>query len=215
VGRKPRRTRGSLPPLAGEGRAPRAPASGAQGAGERGLERQSIRRLPGNLIRVGRIGAPHGIRGEIKLWSFTEEPAAIAGYGPLAGEDGRTFEIVSMRAAKEGFVARLKGVADRDAAEALTNLDLYVAREKLPALDDASEFYHADLIGLAAVDTQGGALGTVIAVHNFGAGDLLEIAPTGGGATLMLPFTQQVVPMVDIAGRRMQVVLPPESDVSD
>ncbi len=105
-----------------------------------------------------------------------------------------------MRPAKDMLVARLKGVADRDAAERLTNIRLYVARERLPQPAD-DEFYHADLVGLAAVTADGEAVGTVKAVHNFGAGDLLEIEPAAGGATMMLPFTDATVPAVDIAGR--------------
>src|SRR5262249_36916940 len=105
------------------------------------------------------------------------------------------------------FVVRLEGIADRNAAEALRNVELYVARGRLPAPDD-EEFYHADLIGLAVVDMAGTTLGTVIALHNFGAGDLIELERAGGGATVMLPFTQAVVPTIDIAGGRI-VVDPP------
>ncbi|RAI41955.1 16S rRNA processing protein RimM [Rhodoplanes roseus] len=158
-------------------------------------------------VCVARIGAPHGVRGEVRLWSFTGDPAAVKRYGPLAAADGRLFEIASMRPAKDCFVARLKGVDDRTAAEKLTNLELYVPREKLgPAGED--EFYHADLIGVAAADTSGTPLGTVIAVHNFGAGDILEIAPPRG-ETLLVPFTKAAVPEVDIPGRRLVVDPPP------
>src|SRR5436309_2222662 len=132
-----------------------------------------------SLVCVGRIGAAHGTRGEVKLWSFTADPMAIAGYGELATADGtRAFTIEALRPGKDFLVARLAGVADRTSAEKLANLDLYVARERLPPAE-ADEFYHADLIGLAALDRDGHALATVVAVHDFGAGDLLELRPTG------------------------------------
>ncbi len=146
-------------------------------------------------IRVARIGAAHGIRGEVKLWSFTEDPLAVANYGPLETADGaRRFEIEALRPAKDFLVARLKGVGDRNAAEKLRNIDLFVPRDRLPPIEDDDTFYHADLVGLAAVIADGAALGTVIAIHNFGAGDLIEIAPAGGGETLLLPFNETTVP---------------------
>jgi 16S rRNA processing protein RimM len=164
-------------------------------------------------IRVARIGAAHGIRGEVKLWSFTQEPAAVADYGPLETQDGaRRFEIESMRAAKDHFVARLAGIDTRAAAEALRNLDLYVPRERLPEIEEVDTFYHADLVGLAAVTADGSALGTVKALHNFGAGDIIEIAPLAGGETLMLPFTADAVPKVDLAARKIVVVPPAASE---
>jgi 16S rRNA processing protein RimM len=169
-------------------------------------------------VCVARIGAAHGTRGEVKLWPFTAAPDAVNDYGPLETADGsRTFEIESLRPAKEFFVARLKGVTDRTAAERLRNTDLYVSRERLPE-PEPEEFYHADLIGLAAQDATGKALGTVVAVHNFGAGDLLEIAPADGGETMMLPFTAAIVPVIEIACGRVIVNAPPgllEQDSSD
>ncbi len=159
-------------------------------------------------ICLGQIGAPHGVRGEVRLRSFTADPDAIAAYGPLETEDGHVLQIESLRRAKDHFVARLAGVADRDAAERLTNVKLYVLRERLPAPDHADEFYHADLIGLAVVDRGGEKLGTVIAVHNFGAGDLIEVRPTDGNATQMLPFNEATVPVVDLAAGRLVVELP-------
>ena len=160
-------------------------------------------------IRIARIGAAHGIRGEVKLWSFTEDPMAVAHYGPLETEDGaRRFEIEAARPAKDFLVARLKGVGDRDAAEKLRNTDLFVPRDRLPPIEEADTFYHADLVGLSAVGEDGAALGTVIAIHNFGAGDLIEIAPAGGGEPLLLPFTETVVPTIDMAARKL-VIVPP------
>jgi 16S rRNA processing protein RimM len=157
-------------------------------------------------ICVAQIGAAHGIRGEVRLRSFTQDPAAVAGYGPLESEDGaRRFTIEALRPAKDHFVARLSGVADRDAAEKLTHLKLYVSRDRLPPIEDDDTYYHADLIGLAAVTADGSALGTVTAVHNFGAGDLVEIKPHGGGEPLMVPFTETAVPEIDMTARRMIV----------
>ena len=167
-------------------------------------------------IRVARIGAAHGIRGEVRLWSFTEDPLAVAQYGPLETEDGkRRFEIEAVRAAKDFLVARLAGVADRNAAEALRNTDLFVPRDRLPAIEEDDTFYHADLVGLAAVSEDGAALGTVTAIHNFGAGDLIEIAPTAGGEALLIVFNETTVPTVDIKAGRIVVVRPIETDARD
>ena len=158
-------------------------------------------------ICVAQIGAAHGIRGEVRLRSFTQNPMAVTAYGPLESEDGtRRFEIEALRPAKDHFVARFAGVADRDAAEKLTNLKLYVPRDRLPPVEDDGTFYHADLVGLAAVTPDGAALGTVTAILNFGAGDLVEIKPDGGGELLMVPFTDATVPEIDIAAGRMIVV---------
>jgi 16S rRNA processing protein RimM len=160
-------------------------------------------------ICVAQIGAAHGIRGEVRLRSFTEDPAAIAHYGPLESEDGtQRFTIEALRPAKDHFVARLAGVGDRDAAERLTNVKLYVSRDRLPPVEDDDTFYQSDLIGLAAVTPDGAPLGTVKAIHNFGAGDIVEIAPGNGGAALMVPFTADAVPEVNVGGGRI-VVVPP------
>jgi 16S rRNA processing protein RimM len=158
-------------------------------------------------ICVAQIGAAHGIRGEVRLRSFTGDPMAVTSYGPLESEDGKQrFEIEALRPAKDVFVARLRGVADRDAAEKLTNIRLYVSRDKLLPPEDG-EFYHADLVGLAAVTPDGAALGTVTAVLNFGAGDILEIKPPSG-EPLLVPFTDTTVPDIDMQAGRM-VVVPP------
>ena len=160
-------------------------------------------------ICIAQIGGAHGIRGEVKLKSFTADPMAVKDYGVLESEDGAaSFEIEALRPAKGYLVARLRGVRDRNAAEQLTNLRLFVPRERLPP-PAADEFYHADLIGLAAVTAAGVEVGTVVAVHNFGAGDILELRPPAGGTTIMLPFTDAFVPRIDIAGGRI-VVEPPE-----
>jgi len=166
-------------------------------------------------VRVARIGAAHGIRGEVKLWPFTQDPLAVASYGELETEDGaRRFTIEALRPAKGFLVARIAGVADRETAEKLTNLELFVPRDRLPAIEDADTYYHADLIGLAAVTAAGVTLGTVTAVHNFGAGDIIEITPEGG-APLMLTFTEAAVPKVDVKAKRIVVVPPAEIETKE
>jgi 16S rRNA processing protein RimM len=165
-------------------------------------------------VCVARIGAAHGVRGAVKLWTFTEDPFAVTRYGPLSTKDGaRHVEVAHAREANGFLVATLKGVTTRNEAERLNGLELYVAREHLPATDD-DEYYHADLIGLAAVTTAGQALGKVIAIHNFGAGDIIEIAPPGG-STILLPFTNAVVPTVDLKGGRVLIELPEEIEGDD
>ena len=160
-------------------------------------------------VCVARIGAAHGVRGAVKLWTFTEDPLAVKHYGPLSTKDGaRQFEVAHVREAKDHLVATLKGIATREDAERLNGLELYVAREKLPATDE-DEYYHADLIGLAAVNAADEPLGRVVAIHNFGAGDIIEITPLKG-ATMLLPFTNAVVPKVDIAGGRVVIAMPQE-----
>ncbi len=155
-------------------------------------------------ILVARIGAPHGVRGEVRLFAFTADPLALRDYAPLTDAEGRRqFKILTLRPAKEHFVARLAGIDDRSAAEAFTNTDLFIARDALPAAEDEDTFYHADLIGLAVRDEAGARIGTVTALHDFGAGDILEYTPEGGAArragTLMVPFTRDAVPVVDVA----------------
>ena len=151
-------------------------------------------------ICVARIGAAHGVRGAVKLWPFTEDPLAVMEYGPLTTKDGaRQIEVTHARPARDHLVATIKGVATREDAERLNGIELYIAREKLPATD-ADEYYHADLIGLAAVNAADEPIGRVLAIHNFGAGDIIEIAPPSG-PTLLLPFTNAVVPTVDLVGR--------------
>ena len=165
-------------------------------------------------ICVARIGAAHGVRGAVKLWTFTDDPFAVRDYGPLSTRDGaRHFEVTSAREAKGHLVATFKGVTTREEAERLNGIELYVSREKLPATED-DEYYHTDLIGLAAVTTAGVPLGRVIAIHNFGAGDIIEIAPPSG-MTMLLPFSNAVVPIVDVAGGRVVIELPEEIEGED
>jgi 16S rRNA processing protein RimM len=159
-------------------------------------------------VCLGQIGAAHGVRGEVRLRSFTADPLAIINYGPLETEDGAVIEIESLRPAKDHFVATLSGVADRDAAERLVNIKLYVPRDRLPPTDEPDEFYYADLVGLTAIDRTGKPLGTVVAVHNFGAGDLIEIRLDGDSRTELLPFDAATVPEVDLKAGRLVIELP-------
>jgi 16S rRNA processing protein RimM len=160
-------------------------------------------------ICIAKIGAAHGVRGEVRLWPYTQDPLAVTRYGALETKDGaRKLEVASARVAKDHLVARLKGVETRDEAEALTNVELYVSRERLPATEQ-DEFYHADLIGLSAVTSAGQTIGRVIAMHNFGAGDIVEVAPPHG-TTLLFPFTNEVVPQVDIAAGKLTIDPPNE-----
>jgi len=163
-------------------------------------------------VCVAEIGAAHGLAGEVRLRAFTTDPLAVTQFGPLETEDGREVAIATVRPGKDCLIARLAGVADRTAAERLRNVKLYVARDKLPAIDEPETWYHADLVGLAAVAPDGAAFGHVVAVQNFGAGDLLEIAPAAGGPTLLLPFTDAVVPLVDVPNGRVVVNPPPEGE---
>ena len=162
---------------------------------------------------MGVFGAAHGIRGEIRLKSYTGDPMAIAAYGPLTSEDGRRFEIASARLLKDDMlVVRVKGVGDRDAAERLTNIRLFAPRTVLGAAEDG-EFFHADLVGLEAVTAEGTRLGTVTGLYDFGAGDLLEVMPDGGGKPVLYPFTKVVVPVVDVAAGR--IVLAPPAEIEN
>jgi 16S rRNA processing protein RimM len=174
--------------------------------------------MSGAQICVARIGAAHGVRGAVKLWTFTEDPMAVMRYGPLSTKDGaRKFEVANAREAKGHLVATLKGVASREEAERLNGVELYVPRGELPATD-TDEYYHADLIGLSAVNPAGEPIGEVIAIHNFGAGDIIEIAPAQGadkGATMLLPFSNAVVPTVDLANGRVVIALPGEIEGDD
>lgn len=162
-------------------------------------------------ILVGRFGAPHGVAGDLRLQSFTGDPGAIVSYKPLLDEGGaREFSILRLRPLKGNlFVAKIAGVEDRAGAAALANAGLYVPRESLPEAGE-EEFYYADLIGLAVLREDGQEFGRVVNVLNFGGGDLLEIAPAGGGEPLLLPFTKEVFPKVDLKARRITAMPPVE-----
>jgi 16S rRNA processing protein RimM len=163
-------------------------------------------------LLVGEIGAAQGLKGEVRLRSYTQDPAEIAAYGPLQDETGaKLIEIERVRVTPKAVIARVKGVTTREGAEALNGTKLYLARAALPAREEG-EWYVADLIGLDAVDTSGAPLGTVVGVHNFGASDLVEVAPADGGETLLVPFTEAAVPEVDIENGRLVLVPPEELD---
>lgn len=182
-----------------------------------GKERYEGPTRPGTLVTkrilLAQIVSAHGIRGEVVLRTYTADPEAISTYGELSDDNGRrTFEVATARATTKGVVARIKGVATRNDAEALRGTKLYVARTALPA-PAAGDYYHADLIGLAAQAPDGTPIGKVVAVQNFGAGDLLEIElrkSTGPEpvTTEFVPFTDACVPVIDIAGGTV-VVIPP------
>jgi len=158
-------------------------------------------------VLLGEFGAAQGLKGEVRIRSFTAEETAIAGYSPLEDEAGRPIEIESVRVTPKALIARVKGVTTREAAEALTGRKLYLPRARLPAREE-DEWYHADLIGLEALDTEGRPLGAIVAIHNFGAGDLLEMKPVNGGATVLVPFTRDTVPEIDVEGGRLVLNLP-------
>ncbi|MFV0472623.1 MAG: ribosome maturation factor RimM [Pikeienuella sp.] len=160
-----------------------------------------------DLICVGAVAGAYGVRGEARVKSFCAEPADIARYAPLTDESGaRSFSIRIVKPVSGGLAARLGGVSTREQAEALKGLRLYAPRERMPTLPD-DEFYHADLIGLDAVDVGGAALGQVHAVEDFGGGDFLEITRPGA-APLLVPFTRAAVPTVDLSARRVVIDLP-------
>lgn len=155
------------------------------------------------MVLVGVIAGAHGVRGAVRVKSFTEAPEGVAAYGPLYDETGKRFDLRVVGATKGGVIARLAGVDDRNAAEALRGQQLYVPRSALPATE-AEEFYQADLVGLAVETVGGEALGRVRAVHNYGAGDMLEVERPGR-RSLDIPFTRAAVPVVDLAGGRLVV----------
>jgi 16S rRNA processing protein RimM len=160
-------------------------------------------------VLVGVIAAAHGVRGLVRVKSFTADPKSIASYGELSDERGvRHFRLALQGQAKDGVIARIDGVVDRDAAEALKGTKLFVDRGALPDIAADDEFYQTDLVGLRVEARDGKTLGRVKAVLNFGAGDLLEIE--GEGVSLMLPFTKQVVPLVDLPGGRLVADPPTE-----
>jgi 16S rRNA processing protein RimM len=160
-----------------------------------------------DAVLLAVVVAAHGLKGEVKLKTFTSAPAALGDYGEVTTGDGRTFEIRDVRPVREDeAVGRFRGIADRNAAESLKGQRLYVPRSALPPPEE-EEFYHADLVGLSAQDMEGGALGRVRGIYNFGAGDVLEIEDAKG-ATFFVPFTREAVPTVDVTGKRIVVVLP-------
>ncbi|WP_299441272.1 ribosome maturation factor RimM [uncultured Rhodospira sp.] len=158
-------------------------------------------------VCLGVVVGVHGVRGVVRVKSFTADPADVAAYGPVSTEDGaRSWRLSVVGPAKGVVLCRFDGIDDRTAAEALKGLRLYVPRAALPPAEDEDEYYHADLIGLAVEREDGTALGTVRAVHDFGAGDMLELRPPAEGAkSLMIPFTRAAVPVVDLTAGRVVV----------
>jgi 16S rRNA processing protein RimM len=157
-----------------------------------------------NPVLMAVVGAAHGIKGEVRIKTFTGDPLALGDYGPLHTKDGRTFELLDARPQGNVVVARLKGIADRNAAEALNGTELFVERSALPDKLEEEEFYHADLVGMDVVDEHGETIGKVSAVQNFGAGDILELKGPGLNG-MLIPFTRASVPVVDVAMRTLRI----------
>jgi 16S rRNA processing protein RimM len=162
---------------------------------------------PRDQVLVGVIVGAHGIKGEVKLKSFTSEPLSIGRYGPLQSASGQKFEITKLKAAKDGFIASFKGVVDRNEAETLKGIELFVSREKLPKLKDHETYAH-DLMGLDVFIEGGNKLGKLVGMPNYGAGDLLEVAVEGNTETVLIPFTSSFVPQTDFTTGKIIVNLP-------
>jgi 16S rRNA processing protein RimM len=203
-GRERGRAQSKNAPSPGSLRSPPSPAQGGGGGAAP---------LRDDLVLVGEFGRAHGLKGEVRLKSHTGEPQAIADYRPLIAGNGKTYSLKSVRTAPGGapdlLIAIVDGVTTREASEALNRVQLYVERDKLPPPDEEDEFLLADLIGLAVQTEAGNIIGTVVAVPNYGGGDLLEISPAKKGPTALLPFTKAFVPAVDIAAKRI-VASPPD-----
>jgi 16S rRNA processing protein RimM len=166
--------------------------------------------LARSILLAAVMGA-QGLKGEVKVKTFTASPEALRAYGVLHDDNGRTYEITAFRAGKPGeAVIAFKGISNRETAEALRGTQLFVTREKLP-VTDADEFYHADLIGLEAFDAEGRLVGKVAAIHNFGASDVIEITRADGDG-VMLAFTKETVPVIDIAGGRIEIAVPEDAE---
>ncbi|WP_423790775.1 ribosome maturation factor RimM [Microvirga solisilvae] len=165
-----------------------------------------------DFILIGEFGRSHGLKGEVRLKSHTGDPQAIADYKPLVASNGKTYSLKNVRRAPGGapdiLIAVVDGVTTREASEVLNRVQLYVERDKLPPPDEEDEFLLADLIGLSVHNEAGETIGTIMAVPNYGGGDLLEIAPVQKGPTALLPFTKAFVPTVDIAGKRVIAAIP-------
>jgi len=171
--------------------------------------------MTGNVLLAAVIGA-QGLKGAVKVKTFTADPDALGAYGVLHDASGRRYEIAAFRAAKPGeAVIAFKGIADRDAAQALKGTELFVAREALPQTGE-DEFYHADLIGLEAFDSEGRLVGTISAIHNFGAGDVIAIArgsfDGSGDDEVLLAFTRETVPAIDVKNGRVTIAIPEDDE---
>ena len=206
-------------PRAGRGRGGGASADSSKGALtppptslSRKGEEARIAPVGDGLVLVGEFGRAHGLKGEVRLKSHTGDPQAVAGYRPLIATNGKTYSLTNVRPAPGGapdlLIAVVEGITTREAAEALNRVQLHVERDRLPPPEDEDEFLLADLIGLKVQNGAGETIGTIVAVPNYGGGDLLEIAPPQKGPTALLPFTKAFVPVVDIAGNRVIAALP-------
>ena len=165
-----------------------------------------------NRIFLGQIGAAHGIKGQVRIATHTQDPEAIGSYGPLdTDRPGLTITLTKIRLQKNVVIAHIKGISDRTAAEQLNGVSLFIDRDKLPAPEDEDDFYHADLIGLDARLDSGVSIGKVSAMPNFGAGDLIEVRDPESGDTYLYPFTKAVVPDVNIAGGYLTIVIPTDA----
>ena len=169
--------------------------------------------MPDDVLLGVVIGA-QGLKGEVKVKAFTETPEKLGAYGPLHTRDGRTLLVVSVRLAKDAAVVQFDDVTTRDAAESLKGAELFVPHSTLPAAE-AHEFYHTDLIGLRAEDTEGRTIGKVIAIHNFGAGDVIEIEREDGQGTALMPFTREIVPTIEVAEGRIVIAAPEEVEAEN
>jgi 16S rRNA processing protein RimM len=167
------------------------------------------------LILVGRVAGAFGVKGEVRITTFTADPLGLAAYGPLFRKDGSAgLTLTSARAAKGGVIARTPEITTPEEADRLRGLELFVPREALPDPDDEDEFYLTDLVGLTAVDPAGATLGKVLSVENYGAGDLIEVKPTGGGQTWLIEFTRENAPTVSISEGRIVLVRPTETEAT-
>lgn len=164
---------------------------------------RSLPKTPDGMVLIAEIGAASGVKGEVRIKLHSDDPAALTAYGALQDAAGRSYTVKKSRPVKSVFVCVLDGVNDRSAAEALTNTPLFVSRDMLPP-PEPDEFYHIDLVGLDVRQADGTSFGTVLAVHDFGAGDILEVAQSEG-QSLMIPFSLAAVPVVDIAGGFVQL----------
>lgn len=162
-----------------------------------------------NRVLMAHIGAPHGVKGEVRVKSFTEDPLGLVDYSPLTDRDGRVFEIIEARPSKSVLVVRFKDIGTREKAEALNGVDLFVDRNALPETEDEDEFYFEDLIGIKVVDASGETMGSVLAIHDFGAGTILEIRLQTGKSE-MFAFTKSAFPQIDLE-TGVIVFQPPES----
>lgn len=180
------------------------------GRGERQPASPSLPQAEGRgLVRLGEFGRAHGLKGEVRLKSYTAQPEAIASYGPLRTAEGRSVRLTSVRpapgAAPDLLIARVEGIAARNAAEALNRVALFVERDRLAAPEDSDEFLAADLVGLPVAAMDGSPLGSVVALVDYGGGDLLEIELAGDRRRVLLPFTKAFVPLVDLSAGRIAI----------